>query len=58
LKFSNYWTYPREEYNEIRGAVTLNNGDIIIVGKCYREMKGTSNEFTTYINVLRIKNGE
>lgn len=57
LKFSDYWTYPREEYNEIRGAVTLDNGDIIIVGKCYREMKGTSNELTTYINVIKIKNG-
>ena len=57
LKFSDYWTYPREEYNEIRGAVTLDNGDIIIVGKCYREKKGTSNELTTYINVIKIKNG-
>jgi hypothetical protein len=57
LKFSDYWTYVREEYNEIRGAVTLDNGDIIIVGKCYREMKGTSNGLTTYINVIKIKNG-
>lgn len=57
LKFSNYWTYPREEYNEIRGAIILENGDIIIVGKCYREMIGTSNELTTYINVIKVKNG-
>jgi hypothetical protein len=57
LKFLNYWTFPREEYNEIRGAITLDNGDIIIVGKCYREMKGTSNELTTYINLIKIKNG-
>lgn len=57
LKFNGYWTYPRDEYNEIRGAVVLDNGDIIIVGKCYREMKGTSNELTTYINLIKIKNG-
>lgn len=57
LKFNGYWTYPRDEYNEIRGAVVLDNGDTIIVGKCYREMKGTSNELTTYINLMKIKNG-
>jgi len=57
LKFKDYWTYPREEFNEIRGAAILNNGDIIIVGKCYKEMKGTSNGLTTYINVIKIKNG-
>ncbi len=57
LKFESYWTYAREEYSEIRGAVTLDNGETIIVGKCYREMKGTSNELTTYINLIKIKNG-
>lgn len=57
LNFGGYWTYPKDEYNEIRGAISLDNGDIIIVGKCYREMKGTSNELTTYINVIKIKNG-
>lgn len=55
LKFNGYWTYPRDEYNEIRGAVVLDNGETIIVGKCYREMKGTSNELVTYINLIKIK---
>lgn len=57
LKLLDYWTYPRDEFNEIRGALTLENGETIIIGKCYREMKGTSNELTTYINVVKIKNG-
>gem|GEM_PF-2537498 len=57
LKFKGYWTYPRDEYNEIRGAVVLDNGDTVIVGKCYREMRGTANELTTYINLIKIKNG-
>ncbi len=57
LKFSDYWTYQRDEFNEIRGAVALENGEIIIIGKCYREMKETSNKLTTYINLIRIKNG-
>lgn len=57
LKFNGYWTYPREEFNEIRGAVVLDNGDTIIVGMCFREMKGRSNELTTYINLIKLKNG-
>ncbi len=56
LKFNGYWTYPRDEYNEIRGAVVLENGDTIIIGKCYQKMEGTSNELTTYINLIKIKN--
>lgn len=57
LKFSGYWTYPREEYNEIRGAVTLDNGDLVIIGKCYQKKPGTSNELITYINLIKIKSG-
>ena len=57
LKFNGYWTYPRDEYNEIRGAVILDNGETVIVGKCYREMKETSNRLKTYINLIKIKNG-
>lgn len=57
LKFRGYWTYPRDEYNEIRGALILDNGDTLIVGKCYREKRGTSNKLTTFINLIKIKNG-
>ena len=54
LKFLDYWTYPRDEFNEIRGAVALQNGETIIIGKCYREMKETTYKLTTYINLIRI----
>ena len=57
FKFDDYWTYPRAEYNEIRGAVELKDGSIILVGKCYKRMEGTSNELTTYINLVKLKNG-
>jgi hypothetical protein len=58
LKFGSYSTYAREEYSKIRGAVTLDNGEIIIVGKCYRrEKEGVDKRLTTYINLIKIKNG-
>lgn len=58
LKFEGYWTYPRDEYNEIRGAVLVGNGDTIIIGKCYRrEKEGADKRLTTYINLIRIKKG-
>lgn len=58
LEFKGYWTYPRDEYNEIRGAVVLENEETIIVGKCYRREKvGSEKRLTTYINLIKIKNG-
>lgn len=57
LEFNGYWTYPRDEYNEIRGAVVLDNIETIIVGKCYRENNGSPKKFVTYINLIKLKNG-
>lgn len=58
VKFAGYWTYPRDEYNDIRGAISLDNGDIIILGKCYSSDKeGATKSLTSYINLIRIKNG-
>lgn len=54
--FGTYWTYPRHEYNDLRGAVTRGNGETIIMGKCYSsEMGGPG--LTSYVNLIRIKNG-
>lgn len=54
--FGTYWTHPRHEYNDIRGAEILPNGEMIIVGKCYSsEMGGPG--LTSYVNLIRIKNG-
>jgi hypothetical protein len=57
LQFNGYWAYPRDEFNEIRGAVVLDNGEIIIVGKCYLETTGVSKTLTSYINLVKIKKG-
>ena len=58
LKFGRYWTYAREDYSEIRGAVILDNGEIIFVGKSYRRgKKEVDKSLTTYINLIKIKNG-
>ncbi len=55
LKFVESWTYPRYELNELKGAVFTDEGDLVIVGMCYRRMKGTSNELVTYVNIVVVK---
>jgi len=57
LKFKKYWTYPRDEYNEICGAVRLDSGETILVGKCYRKEEGGEKRLVTYINLVKIKSG-
>lgn len=57
LKFDGYWTYPRDEYNEIRGAVVSNDDQILIIGKCYKEKNEESNRLVTYINLIKVKKG-
>lgn len=57
LKFGDYWTYPRDEYNETRGAVVLENGQVLVIGKCYKENKDESNKLVTYINLIKVKKG-
>lgn len=46
------------KYNDIRGAISLNNGEIVIIGKCYSsDREGATKSLTSYINLVRIKNG-
>lgn len=55
LKFDGFWNYPKQEFQEVKGAVVLENGEKVIVGKCSRREEGNSNELRTYINLIKIK---
>lgn len=57
FKFGEYWTYPRKEYNEIRGAIELDDGSIILIGKCYKVNEVNSRSIISYINIVKLKNG-
>jgi len=57
LKFFESWTYPRYELNELKGAIFTDEGDLVIVGMCYRRMENTSNELVADVNITVVKKG-
>jgi hypothetical protein len=53
LKLDDYWSYNKDDYNEISSAVEMPDGTLVIMGEC--SMRDSLNNLVSYINIVSIK---
>ncbi len=54
LKFNQYSIIPIDDFQRSIGAITFNNGQVIILAECSREMEQISNKSVRYIKLIKL----